>query len=207
MLNFAQLLHTLLKTLLHYTLIVFYLLDPNRTVTLSGKLKIVQRREWVAQPPTETINDLVLPVPYVIIMHTATDNCTNQGDCTHAVRYIQSFHIDGNKWWDIGYNFLVGGDGYVYEGRGWKKEGSHTLGYNAKSIGIALIGTFNNMLPTADQMHGAKLLIQKGLELGYIQANYTLFGATQLSHTQSPGEMFFEVLKKWPHFGVKPNTR
>lgn len=40
------------------------------------------------------------------------------------------------------FRFLIGGDGSVYEGRGWHKVGAHTIGYNKKSIGIALIGNF-----------------------------------------------------------------
>jgi hypothetical protein len=37
---------------------------------------------------------------------------------------------------------LVGGDGNVYEGRGWHKVGAHTYGFNKRSVGIALIGEF-----------------------------------------------------------------
>lgn len=192
------------KKYLNSNRFTFHFSDPNRTVTLSGKLKIIERREWLAQPPSEEPTPLKLPVPYVIIMHTASEGCFNQGDCTLSVRLLQSFHIDGRKWWDIGYNFMVGGDGYVYEGRGWKKEGAHTYGYNARSIGIAFIGTFNNELPRPDQMKACQLLIQKGVNLGYIQTNYTLFAATQLSQTQSPGTKLYQELTKWPHFALKP---
>jgi N-acetylmuramoyl-L-alanine amidase len=38
-------------------------------------------------------------------------------------------------WDDIGYNFLVGEDGNIYEGRGWTQTGAHCIGYNSKSIG------------------------------------------------------------------------
>ena len=40
-------------------------------------------------------------------------------------------------WSDIGYSFLVGGDGKVYEGRGWNHVGAHTSGYNSEGIGKA----------------------------------------------------------------------
>lgn len=40
------------------------------------------------------------------------------------------------------FSFLVGGDGRVYEGTGWHKEGAHTYGYNNRSIGIGVIGNF-----------------------------------------------------------------
>jgi hypothetical protein len=39
--------------------------------------------------------------------------------------------------------FLVGGDGNVYEGRGWHQVGAHTYGFNKRSIGIAMIGEFS----------------------------------------------------------------
>lgn len=34
---------------------------------------------------------------------------------------------------------MIGGDGNVYEGAGWHKEGAHSQLYNNQSIAIALI--------------------------------------------------------------------
>jgi peptidoglycan recognition protein len=58
------------------------------------------------------------------------------------VKGFQDYHMDTNGWSDIGYNFLVGGDGNIYEGRGWIRVGAHTPGYNINSMGICLIGNF-----------------------------------------------------------------
>ena len=38
-------------------------------------------------------------------------------------------------WDDIGYNFLVGEDGNVYEGRGWDTVGAHAAPHNTNSVG------------------------------------------------------------------------
>ena len=43
--------------------------------------------------------------------------------------------MDERHWSDIGYNFLVGEDGRVYEGRGWDNEGAQAKGFNAQSVG------------------------------------------------------------------------
>jgi hypothetical protein len=36
---------------------------------------------------------------------------------------------------DIGYSFVVGEDGNVYEARGWDAVGAHTYGYNDVGLG------------------------------------------------------------------------
>lgn len=64
-----------------------------------------------------------------------------------SLKILQNYHINEKKWSDIGYNFLVGEDGNVYEGRGWAKTGAHTKGYNNKSIGICIIGNYDSEYP------------------------------------------------------------
>jgi N-acetylmuramoyl-L-alanine amidase len=46
---------------------------------------------------------------------------------------------------DIGFNFVIGEDGNVYEGRGWDAVGAHTASYNTISIGICIIGDFTGV--------------------------------------------------------------
>ena len=58
---------------------------------------------------------------------------------------IYSFCVVG--WDDIGYNFVIGGDGRVYEGRGWDRVGAHTKGWNSISVSFAVMGDFRDHLP------------------------------------------------------------
>ena len=51
-----------------------------------------------------------------------------------SIQGIQNYHINTKKWCDVGYSFLIGGDGKVYEGRGWDEIGAHTFGFNSKVI-------------------------------------------------------------------------
>jgi N-acetylmuramoyl-L-alanine amidase len=57
-------------------------------------------------------------------------------------------------WVDIGYNFLVGEDGFVYEGRGWTHVGSHTKGYNSQSLGTSVIGDYMKKNPNKMALDG-----------------------------------------------------
>ncbi|KAG8226179.1 hypothetical protein J437_LFUL012354 [Ladona fulva] len=94
---------------------------PNGTILDRRGLVVVSRRNWVALLPKSTTS-LRHPVEYVVLSQTATEPCTTQAECTLTVRYLQVFHVEGKKWMDIAYNFLVAGDGQAYEGRGWDVE-------------------------------------------------------------------------------------
>ena len=51
------------------------------------------------------------------------------------------------EWSDIGYNFIVGEDGNVYEGRGWGIRGAHagTSSLNEISLGKLLTISWINV--------------------------------------------------------------
>ena len=150
------------------------------------------------------------PVTYVVIHHTTGGSCTSKDSCASKMRGFQNYHMDNNGetlseafrcsqrhpiyalgWADIGYNFLVGEDGNVYEGRGWTLAGAHTYGYNSQSIGmsrlrsltahdvrsgISIIGDYMSLKPNAAALNAAKALIKCGVSKGYIKSNYLLRG-------------------------------
>ncbi|EDO64108.1 AGAP005203-PC [Anopheles gambiae str. PEST] len=168
-------------------------------------LRLVTRTEWLAQPPREELTDLKLPVNNVIIAHTATEGCTTQTKCMYQVKLIQEFHSspDSRNFSDIAYQFLVGGDGNAYEGRGWTKQGAHTKGFNVDSICIAFIGTFIADPPPIAQLSAAQQLILLGMKENYLASNYSLYGHRQLAPFESPGKALFDIIKTWPHWSNK----
>ncbi|XP_018318745.1 peptidoglycan-recognition protein SB2-like isoform X2 [Agrilus planipennis] len=161
---------------------------------------IISRRSWLAQPPLEPHTLLEAPAKYVIICHTATEEGFCVSENTYVIRLIQDFHIEGRKWNDIGYNFLVGSDGKIYEGRGFNVVGAHTYRYNTDSFAIAFVGTFVNKLPPSKAIIEARKLIALGVNNGAIAENYSLVGHCQLSPTRSPGDMLYEEIKKWDNW-------
>ncbi|XP_053552390.1 peptidoglycan recognition protein 1-like [Bombina bombina] len=140
------------------------------------------------------------PVPYVVIHHTTGAGCTNQASCSEKVRNIQNYHINSQKWCDVGYSFLVGEDGNVYEGRGWNRVGVHAPNYNSRSIGISVIGDFTNRNPNSAAQNAVRSLIACGLSKGFIQKNYSLRGHRDVYSTSCPGNAFYNVIKKWPNY-------
>lgn len=49
----------------------------------------------------------MIPPEYVVIHHSAGPTCNNTNQCKSVVKGIQKFHMEQQKWLDIGYNFLV----------------------------------------------------------------------------------------------------
>ena len=79
--------------------------------------------------------------------------------------------VELSGWSDIGYNWLIGEDGRVYEGRGWTTVGAHAPNYNSLSTGISFMGSYMDMLPNTAARTAAKDLINCGIKkvtMGYL---------------------------------------
>ncbi|XP_073828247.1 peptidoglycan-recognition protein SA-like [Musca autumnalis] len=161
---------------------------------------IIFRDCWSAIEPTEKYLYLDEPVEFVIISHTTSNSSTDKFVNISIVQGIQAFHIGSQDYGDIGYNFLIGCDGNVYEGRGWGVVGAHTYGYNKKSIGIAFIGNFMLKLPTDKALEACKRLLQIGIDEGHLTKEFKLMGHKQCICTESPGKMLFAEIKTWKNF-------
>ncbi|KAL9695403.1 hypothetical protein quinque_014688 [Culex quinquefasciatus] len=142
--------------------------------------------------------------PWVVMHHTAGAHCTTDAACAQQMRNIQNMHMDTNGWADIGYNWCVGENGAAYEGRGWGRQGAHAPNHSSRSVGIGIIGNFMTVIPNMAARSATQQLIQCGVVLGHIAANYWLIGHRQSNPTACPGDVFFKDLQTWPRFN--PNA-
>jgi len=72
---------------------------------------------------------------------------------------IQGMHMDRRGYADVAYHFLIDSDGIIYEGRQINIRGAHVQGFNMGSVGIVLIGNFNEIEPTLAQADSLKRLV------------------------------------------------
>ncbi|XP_019847711.2 peptidoglycan-recognition protein LC isoform X1 [Bactrocera dorsalis] len=165
-------------------------------------LRIVPRDAWLAQPPSSDPLPLATPVKKVIVLPTRTDDCETQAMCVYRVRMTQTLNIESQNHDDIIYNFLIGGDGNVYEGRGWDAIGAHLRGFNSDSISFAYIGTFKKQKPSEKQMDVTKLLLAEGVRLGKLSQDYKIYGAYMLDPTSTDvqSDELYNSFKGWPHW-------
>ena len=88
------------------------------------------------------------------------------------MRGIEIYHVEGNGWNDIGYNFLIDRYGTIYEGRGGgitkNVIGAHALGFNNGTVGIALIGDFQNATPPPAMQKALVRLLAWRLDIAHI---------------------------------------
>uniref|UniRef100_A0A8C3FIG5 Peptidoglycan-recognition protein n=1 Tax=Chrysemys picta bellii TaxID=8478 RepID=A0A8C3FIG5_CHRPI len=161
--------------------------------------RIVSRSQWGARAPKNRVR-LRTPVPFVIIHHTEGNPCTSQASCSRQVRGIQNYHMNSNGWSDIGYNFLIGEDGNVYEGRGWSTMGAHAKNWNHKSLGFSFLGSFSSRVPNNAALNAAKSLIQCAVSKGFLSRSYFLKGHRNVNPTDCPGNALYKVIRQWPRF-------
>ncbi|KAK3585457.1 hypothetical protein CHS0354_003304 [Potamilus streckersoni] len=169
-----------------------------------ANVKIVSRSAWGAAAP-KSVSNLRLPVSLVFIHHTETPACQTLVSCKTRVQSIQRDHMVSKGWNDIGYSFLVAGDGTIYEGRGWNRVGAHTEGYNQRGIAFSFIGSYSGSKPPTAALTAVKKMIQCGISLKKVASRYRLYGHRDVNPTSCPGNALYREIKTWPHYSrTKP---
>lgn len=89
----------------------------------------------------------------LVLHHTAGGNTYAPEEAAAVVRAVYGYHTRVRGWDDIGYNLLVDRYGRVYEGRAGGLDrpviGAHTGGFNERTSGVALLGSFDHEPPPA----------------------------------------------------------
>ena len=167
-------------------------------------LNIFSRSEWGAKKPKKELTSLSLPIRRIIIAHTADDNasCFDSNQCKLRVKKIQEDNLELD---DIPYNFLIGGDGSIFEGRGIEFKGQHTSNVNGSSydeigICVAFIGTFENISPSTKQIEAFHDLIKHFTDEGSITEDHKIFFHDQLAKPAIPANSLFETMKTFKKF-------
>ncbi|TNN57837.1 N-acetylmuramoyl-L-alanine amidase [Liparis tanakae] len=167
---------------------------------------IIPRCMWGAQPYRGTPTNLTLPLSFMFIHHTYIpgDPCLTFERCAADMRSMQSFHQEDRGWDDIGYSFVAGSDGYIYEGRGWLWQGAHTLGHNSVGYGVSFIGDYGTTVPSQHSMGLVRdQLASCAVGGGRLVSDFVLQGHRQVVSTSCPGDALYEEIRGWEHYGVR----
>ena len=146
---------------------------PPRTLAVAASPPVIRRPAWRASERIRRkLPDYARTLRVALVHHTAGSNRYSAAQSAAIVRAIQLYHVRGNGWDDIGYNFLVDKYGQVFEGRfgGITRNviGAHAQGFNAGSVGVALIGNYDGTGITPAARASLAALLAWRLDLAHI---------------------------------------
>lgn len=156
---------------------------------------------------------LLWPIGYsdkidiVVIHHTAEDSPTSLARSDiERMRTVYAYHAVARGWGDIGYNYVIGPSGMIFEGRagGDFAVGAHTYCNNVGAIGISLMGNFQTGKPTDAQLTALRWLLVYAADKYKINTNDktiyhgktmpTIVGHRDVGQTACPGNYSYELL-------------
>lgn len=94
---------------------------------------------------------------------------------------------------DIPYNFLIGDDGFIYEGRGYRYQGEITTtssvsNYDDIGIFIAFIGTYDDAQLSNVQNNTLNEFLKYSVRRDMVAIDYIILAQDQLTLTESPAQ-------------------
>ena len=175
---------------------------------LPSQPSIVMRAEWGARPltleaPEETglfnaqtnpegvlyySQNLSAVLNTIVIHHSAFPNA--------GPREIQDLHMDRRGFADIAYHYLIAADGTIFEGRKINIRGAHVQGYNTGSVGIVLLGNFNEEEPTETQLSSLRQMVnylRYSYDIRYL-AGHKDYPDQSPDGTKCPGDNLYPLL-------------
>ena len=146
---------------------------PLRRLSIANSPPLLTRLSWGADESIRRATpSYATSVQFAVVHHTAGSNSYTAAQSAAIVRGIEVYHVKGNGWNDIGYNFLVDKYGQVFEGRfgGVDKNviGAHAEGFNGGSTGVALLGTYGSAGPSTAARTALANLLAWRLDLAHV---------------------------------------
>jgi N-acetylmuramoyl-L-alanine amidase len=152
---------------------------PPRRLSIAGSPPIISRQSWGADEKIRRAGPTYAPnLAFAVVHHTAGTNSYTASQSAAIVRGIEVYHVKGNGWNDIGYNFLVDRYGQAFEGRfgGVDRNviGAHAEGFNTGSVGVAVLGTYGGAAPPAAAQTALANLLAWRLDVAHVDPLGTL---------------------------------
>lgn len=163
---------------------------------LSTNFQVVRRREWGAQSLRPGY-DPMGRITRITLHHSAEIPGLAYDSDPQMVHTIQRIHQDRHRWSDIGYHWIIGTDGRLYEGRAVDLQGAHSGGdRNIQNLGIVLIGDFMQRLPNPRQLATTHAFLREQ-QSRYRVGMEQMYGHRDLGVTLCPGDKLYAWLQDY----------
>ncbi|XP_054281431.1 peptidoglycan-recognition protein SB2-like isoform X2 [Macrosteles quadrilineatus] len=131
-------------------------------------VNIIARSVWDPDPGDPAKDkELQQPFNHINYVDTDTPMCDNQEDCMDVMRHLK----ERDK--TIKYNFYIGGDNLIYEGKGWVADVNEATGYRKRCLDVAFIGVFSVIRPSPPMLINAFHLVELGISTDKVLKGFT----------------------------------
>ena len=122
---------------------------------------------------------------YITIHHTA-------GNKDQSLESIAKFHVEMRGWPEIAYHIAINDDGDIHFLNEISERTYHDSGQNTNSIGIVLVGNYEDYEPSDDMLESTKLVTDALCQIMKIKG---IRGHRDTSPTLCPGTYAYNDLK------------
>ena len=135
-------------------------------------------------------------VKKITIHHTGEHGKMASMSDIDVVRVIERYHRNERKWAAIGYHYLIGRDGRVYEGRPSRYQGAHVRANNPNNIGISMIGDYHRKQPSVRQLATLAKFVEEQ-RVKYRLSRSNIYGHRDLGQSICPGDRLYGWVQQY----------
>lgn len=118
-----------------------------------------------------------------------------------TIRSIAEYHTQAKGWPEIAYHYAIGYDGRIYRLLDVTKWSNHAAGQNKRTIGVVLIGNYQEREPSEEMLSAAARLQDDLIEAHDLQY---IWLHRDVKATDCPGRFVVPVLRQM-QFGPLPH--
>lgn len=155
------------------------------------KPAVVSRAAWGARAPKGNYANHTIDG---IVVHHTWRPTQVQYKKEATMRGIQNYHMNDNKWSDIGYHFIIGPEGTIYQGRPETVIGAHSSP-NTGKVGICVVGDYDpgqDRFTEASQESLVQLMTWLTAEYGISTQEY--YGHRDFAPKTCPGDDIYSKM-------------
>ena len=124
----------------------------------------------------------------MIVLHHSASVAVNT-----TIYSIHRWHLQ-RGWFGCGYHYVIHSDGTVFQGRPIDTVGAHVRGHNERSVGICVVGNFEEEHPTLRQIESLNALLDYLKNDKLRGQNISIKKHKDLAATLCPGRNFTFLL-------------
>lgn len=156
---------------------------------------LVPRSAWTREAVGANHN-LMKGVARLTVHHTGEYAGMAELPELEVLRRIERYHRRERKWCAIGYHYIVGKDGRIYEGRPVRYQGAHVRSHNQNNVAISVAGDFMRRQPTQRQLQALTAFLNEGSRK-YKLPSSRIYGHRDLNASLCPGDALYAWLKTY----------